>query len=119
MVVAPQLLCPGIGSDLLQIPLVVVIEAADSLAQALAKLIRTAGFLTEVFPSAEEFVRSNQTQRTGCLVLDAQLQGMSGLQLQSHLASARRHIPIIFINPSPDAAARSLAVELGAVNNCE
>jgi FixJ family two-component response regulator len=112
----PKLLCSGMGSDLREIPLVAVIEADDSVAQPLAKLIQTAGFLTEVFPSAEQFIRSNQTQRTGCLVLDVQLPGMSGLQLQSHLASAGRHIPIIFINPSPGEKGRALALELGAVD---
>jgi FixJ family two-component response regulator len=114
--VAPQLPCTGMGSSLRQIPLVAVIEADDSVAQPFAKLIQTAGFLTEVFPSAEQFIRSNQTQRTGCLVLDVQLPGMSGLELQSHLASAGHHIPIIFINPSPGERARALALELGAVD---
>jgi FixJ family two-component response regulator len=104
------------GSKVRQIPLVAVIEADSPVAQALVKLIQTAGFLTEVFPSPEQFIRSNQVQRAGCLVLDVQLQGMNGLQLQSHLASSGRHIPIIFINPSPNVAARALALELGAVD---
>jgi FixJ family two-component response regulator len=53
---------------------------------------------------------------TACLVVDAQLPGMSGLQLQSHLAAAGRHIPIIFITASADNGTRALARELGAVN---
>jgi FixJ family two-component response regulator len=102
------------GSDLRQVPLVAVIEADASVAWAVAKLIRSAGFSEEVFASAEQFVRSNQPC-TRCLVVDVQLPGMSGLQLQSHLASAGRHIPIIFINASADERARALAFELGAV----
>jgi FixJ family two-component response regulator len=102
------------GSDLRQVPLVAVIEADASVARAVAKLIRSAGFSEEVFASAEQFVRSNQPC-TRCLVIDVQLPGMSGLQLQSHLASAGRHIPIIFINASADERARALAFELGAV----
>lgn len=101
-------------SDLQQVPVVAVIEADASVALAVAKLIRSAGFSEEVFASAEQFVRSNQPC-IKCLVVDVQLPGMSGLQLQSHLASAGRHIPIIFINASADEKARALAFELGAV----
>jgi FixJ family two-component response regulator len=101
-------------SDLRQVPLVAVIEADASVAWAVAKVIRSAGFSEEVFASAEQFVRSNQAH-TKCLVVDVQLPGMSGLQLQSHLASAGRHIPIIFINARADERACALAFELGAV----
>jgi CheY-like chemotaxis protein len=45
-----------------------------------------------------------------------QLPGMSGLQLQSHLASTGRHIPIIFTAASGDEQSKALARELGAVN---
>jgi FixJ family two-component response regulator len=53
---------------------------------------------------------------TACLVVDAQLTGMSGLQLQSHLAAAGRYIPMVFIVAHADERARALALELGAVN---
>jgi len=53
---------------------------------------------------------------TRCLVIDADLPGMSGLELQSHLASAGRHIPIIFITASPDETARAQACEVGALD---
>jgi CheY-like chemotaxis protein len=48
--------------------------------------------------------------------MNVQQQGMSGLQLQSHLASSSRHIPIIFITASPGKESQALARELGAVN---
>ena len=48
--------------------------------------------------------------------LDVQLPGMTGPQLQSHLASAGYHIPIIFITGSADDRAQALALEMGAVN---
>jgi two-component system, LuxR family, response regulator FixJ len=54
--------------------------------------------------------------RTACLVVDVQLAGMSGPQLQSHLAAAGRHIPMVYIAASADERARVLAFELGAVN---
>jgi FixJ family two-component response regulator len=78
-------------------------------------MIRFAGFSGEVFVSAEQFIRSDQMPHTGCLVVDVLLPGMTGLQLQTHLASSGRHIPIIFITTSADETARGLAVQLGAV----
>ena len=101
-------------SDSRQLPVVTVIGADDSVARGIAKAIRSAGFPEEVFTSVEQFIRSNQNPR--CLVIDVQLPGMSGLQLQSHLASAGRHIPIIFINACMDEKSRALAFELGAVD---
>ena len=99
-----------------EIPLVSVIDDSHSLRREVATVIRSAGFAVEVFASAEEFVRSNQMPSTACLVINAQQRGMSGLQLQSHLASAGRHIPIIFITAAADQKARTQASELGAVN---
>lgn len=98
-----------------QIPLVSVIDDSYSVRWAIATVIRSAGFDVEVFGSAEEFIRSDRMLGTACLVLDVQLQGMSGLQLQSHLASSGCHIPIIFITASADERARTLAHELGAL----
>ncbi len=81
-----------------------------------ATVIRSGGFAVEVFASVEEFILSNQMACTACLVVNVRQQGMGGLQLQSHLAAAGRHIPIIFITASADEGARRLAIELGAVN---
>ena len=98
------------------IPFVSVIGANESAGWTVAKVIREAGFRVKVFASSEEFIRSDQILCTGCLVLDVQLPGMTGLQLQSHLASAGYHIPIIFITDSADDRAQALALEMGAVS---
>jgi FixJ family two-component response regulator len=99
---------------LAEVRLVSVIDDSRSVRQAVAAVIGSAGFGVEVFASAEEFIRSRQMLSTACLVLNVRLPGMSGLQLQSHLAAAGRHIPIIFITASADDGAQ--ARELGAVN---
>lgn len=98
-------------------PVVAVIEAGDPVNWAVAGVLRSAGFGVEIFASVEQFIRSAHMARTACLVLDVQVPGMSGLQLQSHLAAAGLHIPMIFIITGPaDERSRTLAVELGAVN---
>jgi FixJ family two-component response regulator len=95
--------------------MVAVIGSDESVGWAAARIIRSAGLAATVFASAEHFIRSDQITSTGCLVVDVLLPGMSGLQLQSHLASAGRHIPIVFITGSAEQSARALALELGAV----
>ena len=99
-----------------KVPLVSIIDDNDSVAWAVAGIVGSAGFSVSVFPSAEQFIRSDQMPSTSCLIADVQLPGMSGLQLQSHLAAAGRRIPIIFITASEDETARALAREFGAVN---
>jgi FixJ family two-component response regulator len=105
-----------VGGGLSKVPLVSIIDDNDSVGWTVATLIGSAGFEALVFPSAQEFILSDRMYCTACLIVDAQLTGMSGLQLQSHLAAAGRHIPIIFINASADVAARSRASQLGALN---
>jgi len=95
--------------------LVAVLGPDESAGWAVARVIRSAGFDVAVFVSAEHFIRSHQMPCAACLIVDVQLQGMTGLQLQSHLAAAGRHIPMIFITTSADESARALAIELGAV----
>ena len=96
--------------------LVSVIDDSDSVSWAVATVIRDAGFRVEIFGSAEKFILSDQMPCSACVVVNVQLTGMSGLQLQSHLAAAGRHIPMIFIAAPADERTRALAFELGAVN---
>lgn len=103
-----------------KVPFISVINNAESIGAAVAKCIGSwvgpSGFAVEVFASANEFLRSKHLDETVCLIVDAHMRGMGGLQLQSHLASSGRHIPIIFITTSMDATDRARASELGAVD---
>ncbi len=105
-----------LGGGLTENPLVSIIDENESVCWAVAAVIRSAGFRVVIFSSAGEFILSGQITCTACLVVDVQLTGMSGLQLQSHLAAAGRHIPMVFIVARADEGARALALELGAVN---
>jgi FixJ family two-component response regulator len=68
----------------------------------------------EAFASAEQFLDSN-LDATSCLVLDVQMPGMSGLQLQRQLATAGRRIPVVFITAYDNEAVRRQAIAAGAV----
>jgi two-component system, LuxR family, response regulator FixJ len=74
------------------------------------------GLNVETFAGAEEFLATAEGTTAACLVLDVRMPGMSGLGLQKQLASAGRHIPIVFITGHEDEQARRAALEAGAVD---
>jgi FixJ family two-component response regulator len=101
-----------------ELPKIRVLSLVDddaSVRKATARLIKSFGFTVEVFASGEEFLRFGSLRITSCLVLDVQMPGMNGLQLQSQLAAAGYCIPIIFITAYPDGEIRAQALEAGAV----
>jgi FixJ family two-component response regulator len=95
--------------------LVSVVDDDESVRESLPDLLRSFGFEVEPFSSAEEFLMSDMVGRTGCLVLDIAMPGMSGPELQIELIRQKRSIPIVFITSHADDAIRSRVVERGAV----
>lgn len=94
---------------------VAVVDDDESVREALDALIRTAGFATLAFASAEEFLNSGQQRHTGCLITDIRMPGMSGLELQSRLNEGHYKIPIIFITAHGEEKVRMQALRAGAV----
>ena len=97
-------------------PLISVVDDKDSVRESLKGLIRYVGFTVAVFASAEKFLNSAQLDDTHCLILDVRMPEMSGLELQRRLVKSKRNIPIIFITAHGDEAARSQALQDGAVD---
>jgi len=77
--------------------------------------MESAGLPVRCFGSAEEFLGSDQRNRTGCLVADIRMPGMSGLQLQARLRAEGARIPLIFITAHDDAQVEMQAMKAGAV----
>jgi FixJ family two-component response regulator len=96
-------------------PLISIVDDDDALRNSLNNLIRSMGFQTQDFPSAEAFLNSNKARDTACLLLDVRMPGMNGLDLQSQIVAANWRIPIIFVTSHADDNARARAVEAGAV----
>ena len=94
---------------------IAIVDDDQSVREAATNLFRSMGFPVVAFASAEEFLDSDGVENTSCLVLDVQMPGMGGLRLQSHLASAGRHIPIVFVTGYPDEGVRTMALACGAV----
>lgn len=92
-----------------------IVDDDASIREALKSLMRSAQFHAEAFASAEDFLASESMHETACLILDVNLPGMSGFELQKHLNAEMRGIPIIFISAQADEMSRQRALEAGAV----
>ncbi len=68
-------------------PVVFVVDDDSAVRDSLRRLITSVGFMVEVFPSAQAFMRARRPEVPGCLVLDVRLPGLSGLDLQRELAA--------------------------------
>ena len=95
---------------------VFVVDDDDSVRRSLSRLIRSAGWRVETFPTAKSFLEYTPPNRPGCLVLDLQLPGVSGLELQRSLVEAGRDIPIVFITGHGDVPSSVRAMKGGAVD---
>jgi FixJ family two-component response regulator len=98
------------------VPLITIVDDDDSLRKSLDNLLRSVGFRTQGFSSAEAFLSSQQVHDTACLILDVRMPGMSGLDLQRQLGATNWHLPIIFVTAHVDDAARARALAAGAVD---
>jgi len=105
----------GAGLEQAPPPRISIVDDDASIREALKSLMRSIRFDAEAFGSAEEFLAWERFHETACLILDVSLPGMNGFELQNHLNSERRGIPIIFITAHADEAARQRALKAGAI----
>ena len=92
-----------------------VVDDDDFVRDAVRTLLKSAGFNVKVFESAQAFLNSGHHQRSGLLILDVRLPGMTGLELQKHLANSGISMPIIFITAHGDNQICPKAMAAGAV----
>lgn len=95
--------------------IVFVVDDDDSMREALAGLIRSAGLDVATFASARDFLAHPPAERASCLVLDVRMPGLSGLDLQREIAAGDVAIPIIFITGHGDVPTSVRAMKAGAV----
>jgi len=96
--------------------LVYVVDDDASAREGVAGLLRSAGLTAKTFASGEEFLAAPPPKKPSCLVLDVNLPGVSGLEVQRELAKAAVHLPIIFLTGHGDIPTTVRAVKAGAVN---
>jgi FixJ family two-component response regulator len=95
--------------------LISIVDDDESIREAIQSLLRSVGFRTKTFASAEQFLQSDQIENTACLILDVRMPGMSGLELQRRLIATQCRIPIVFVTAHGDEEVRSRALQEGAV----
>jgi FixJ family two-component response regulator len=86
---------------------VAIVDDDESVCRSFGRLLRTAGYQTVTYPSAEAFLGDNKRPQFDCLVLDLQLPGISGLELSHRLASVNDPTPIVFITAQDDPEERA------------
>jgi FixJ family two-component response regulator len=96
-------------------PVVIIVDDDESFRSFLTRLVGTVGLKTLAYPSAEDFLSSTPPDTAACLVLDVQMPGLSGLDLQRQLAQGRRPLPIVFITGHGDIPMTVEAMKAGAV----
>lgn len=92
-----------------------IIDDDELVRQALGDCLESAGYTVESFNSAEQFLASGFAQDAACLIVDIQLPGITGLELQDRLAGADNHVPIVFVSAQGSQANRDQAIRQGAV----
>jgi FixJ family two-component response regulator len=96
-------------------PVIAIVDDDPSAREGLSSLIRSAGLRVETFESAQEFLARPATEAPSCLLLDLQLPGLSGLDLQQRMAEVGLEIPIVFLTGHGDIPASVRAMKAGAV----
>jgi two-component system, LuxR family, response regulator FixJ len=103
-----------VNDTLIKTGIIAIVDDDAPLREALGSVMKAAGFTTNTYATAEEFLDSADRQNTACLILDVRLPGMSGVELQKRLAESQSRIPIIFVTAHGDASLRESVIRAGA-----
>ena len=98
-----------------KVPVIAIIDDDESFRRATTNFIRSLGYGTAAFDSAEAFLESDRIHDTDCLITDVQMPGMTGIELQGQLIAQGHRLPVIFITAFPEIKARAQALAAGAV----
>ncbi len=88
---------------------IAVIDDDSSVCLAMSRLLRAAGYQPISYGSAENFLTDTHRPKFACLVLDIQLNGMSGLELRSRLIAVKDVTPVVFITAQDNPEIRAQA----------
>jgi RNA polymerase sigma factor (sigma-70 family) len=97
-------------------PTVFIVDDDPSIRESTEMLLRSVGIRVKTFVSAQDFLKTDLREGFGCLVLDVRMPGMSGLQLQEKLVSAKTPLPVIFITGHGTIPMSVRAMKAGAVD---
>ena len=94
--------------------MITIVDDDESVRESTKALVRSLGYDARAFASAEEFLDSSLDD-SSCLILDVQMKGLSGIELQEILIAQGRRTPIIFVTAFPNERTRDQALNAGAI----
>jgi len=95
---------------------VFLVDDEPALLKALGRLLKAEGFSVQTFDSAMKFLSAPRHEGSGCIVLDQSMPGMTGMELQQHLALKDSALAVIFITGNGDIPMSVRAIKAGAVD---
>ena len=98
---------------------VFVVDDDNSTRELLSWLMKRNGLHSEVFPDAHSFLKSYVPGSAGCLVVDLNMPGMGGLELQQYLKENGVALQVIFLSGRADVPKAVRAVREGAIDFIE
>ena len=99
-------------------PQIAIVDDDESVCRALKRLARSLGMDAETFTTGREFIDllgAMPSFQPDCVILDLQMPGMNGLEVQERLAQSGSPVPVIFITAHDEVGARERALAAGAV----
>jgi FixJ family two-component response regulator len=101
--------------ELPKVPVICIIDDDPSVREAMEGLVRSLGYASAAFSSAEEYLQSDRFGDSSCLIIDQRMPGMSGAELQDLLIADGCETPIIFMTASRDEGVRRRVLDAGAL----
>ena len=97
-------------------PTIFIVDDDPSVRDSMKLMLESVGFNVKTFVSAQDFLKANLQEDLGCLILDVRMPGISGLDLQEKLVSAKTPLPVIFITGHGTVPMSVRAMKAGAVD---
>lgn len=97
-------------------PTIFVVDDDAAVRRSLTRLLRSAGWNTEAFASADDLLERAPAAEPGCVLLDVQMPGMNGLELHQRMAEAGIWLPVVFLTGKGDIPMSVQAMKHGAVD---
>jgi FixJ family two-component response regulator len=99
-------------------PLIAIVDDDESVCRAVRRLVRSVAMDAETFSSGQDFLDlldAMPSFQPDCLILDVQMPGMNGLDVQDRLAKSGHTVPVIFITAHDEVGVREKALAAGAI----
>jgi len=95
-------------------PLIHIVDDDAAYRAAVARLLEVSGYRVALYASAAQLLEAAPPAEAGCILLDIQMEGLTGLELQERLAAAGSRLPIVFLTGHADVPSSVRAIKAGA-----